>query len=121
MKEFKRIITGLLAIMPLGFWAFIIFTNDKTDFFTLNSSKKEMIFIITLSALFLITIFFMISAIKHKQLDRNKKSLWCVMFGLGWGISFPIYWYLHIFMDAPEVEESDTSEETELEEIEVED
>ncbi|MGM0545844.1 MAG: hypothetical protein ACQEST_03915 [Bacteroidota bacterium] len=47
-------------------------------------------------------IFYVVHMLQNVALDTEKRMLWIIVTFIAYGISLPIYWYLHVWKNDPQ-------------------
>ena len=116
MSRSKKIIIGLLSLLPIVFIAiylvqfYTLFINmlewgaydepDPREFMRTFMPLFLLILIKVLISLGLL-IYFLINAINNKKIDSGERIVWILTFIFVGFIAFPLYWYMRIWNDQP--------------------
>ena len=116
MSRNKKIIVGLLSLLPIVF--FVIYFIQFYSFFVemlqwgdyYEPDPREFmrtfmpLFILILAKILIfvgLLIYFLIHAINNKRIDSGERVVWILTFIFVGFISFPLYWYMRIWNDQP--------------------
>jgi len=114
MSRNKKIIIGLLSLLPIIFIAiylvqfYTLFIHmlewgaydepDPREFMRTFMPLFLLILIKVLISLGLL-IFFLINVINNKKIDSGERIVWILTFIFVGFIAFPLYWYMRIWND----------------------
>jgi glucan phosphoethanolaminetransferase (alkaline phosphatase superfamily) len=117
MSPGKKIIIGLLSLLPIAFFVvyfiqfysfFVEMVERRAYYETEQPDPREFLrsfmpFFILIIVKVLISIglliYFLINAINNKKIDTGERIVWIITFVLVGFIAFPLYWYMRIWRD----------------------
>lgn len=96
----KVTLLGILAFLPLLVYSFLVYLFISVALFnngTILNSPYLPFIMITVPVVWGTLIFYIINAIKNKELQGHNKAIWLFAVIIVGFIALPIYWYKFIF------------------------
>jgi hypothetical protein len=123
MKKSTKIWLGIATIWPIVYLVLffvVIFSvviiaglNPGTHvpvgnppasiFFPVGFMAIFVLHMLTIMGTLALTVFYIIRVIKTERLDQNMKIMWMLLLFFMGMLAQPVFWYLHIWRDAPDL------------------
>ncbi len=102
VSRVQAIATGLLTIWPILYMIFFFSVTISCVVGAPNvmDSVFPILFIlhvITLLVMMALLVYYSIHLFKSEEIDSNQKILWALFLFMGNMLTFPFFWYLHIW------------------------
>src|SRR4030081_1308545 len=121
MKKSTKVLLGLATIWPIVYiflFAVVIFSvfivaglnsgpsapgnnSPASIFFPLGFVAFFIVHMLTIIGSLALTVFYIIRVFKTEQIDQNLKIMWMLLLFFMGMLAQPVFWYLYIWRDAP--------------------
>lgn len=117
MSKSAKVMLGIATLWPiiymLLFMAFFFYMAATlatgTHTHGHNAGPPDLFFLIfpvhmlTILWIFGLTAFYIVNLFKNERVSKDTKALWAVVIFLGNMLAMPVYWYLYIWREPPQV------------------
>jgi len=114
MSKSRRLLLGILSVLPMILLVVYIFTFFTFIIHILKHAQQEdimpdmmlgniawMIIVVLLLAVssLALLIYFIIHVINNKTVDSTERIIWVLIFIFAGMVGFPVYWYMRIWKE----------------------
>ena len=123
MKKSRKVLLGIATIWPVlyiclfmgSLFLVFIFAGMRGDpplpnpeapgsmLFPLGFVSFFAVHMLTILGTLALTVFYIIRVFKTERLDQNMKIMWMLLLFFMGMVAQPVFWYLYIWRDAPEL------------------